>query len=571
MASFSPLLVTILYAVFGTAWILITDGLAESGRMDTEKGLVFVWLTALLIFFLQRFLNRRITDALRAARIALEAQKTEHDRLRMILMNLPVLLMAVDDRRRLVFWNKECERVLGYRPDEILEVEGGADRLQVSPEYYEERSAAFNSREGDARGWEWHLLAKDGSTKTLELYNVARRVSIPGWTNWAVGVDITQMQDLQRRLQLLLDHMPVGCLIKDPEARITYMNRAAETIFEFNAAELHGRRVSETLLTNDAETHEIHLRESLETDEGKTRIESVRTRSGQVLVCRWHSAALRDPAGRHTGFLSIVENITDLVSTREELEKLNAELEQRVADRTTELMSAKDEIEAFAYSVSHDLRAPLRGISGFSAAIVEDYQDSLPAQAREYLGRIQRAAERMGLLIDDLLVLSRLTQREPDVRAIDVTALAHEVAAELAAQNPERRFEFVIAPGIECDGDPGMIRLLFENLLGNAVKFTKTREVARIEVGTRGAEFYVKDNGVGFDSRFAAKLFRPFQRLHTEIDFPGTGIGLATVKRIAAKHAGEVRAEGSPDQGAAISFTLNRKKVAVDPARAEVP
>ncbi|MDH7487704.1 MAG: PAS domain-containing protein [Anaerolineae bacterium] len=289
--------------------------------------------------------------------------------------------------------------------------------------------------------------------------------------------------------------------------------------------------------------------------------------------------------------LSVVE---DQKAAQEEIRRLNIELEQRVRQRTAELEAANKELEAFAYSVSHDLRAPLRALDGFSAALLSQYRDRLDEQGRHYLERIQAASQRMGDLINDLLDLSRITRQEMRYQRVDLSTLAREVAAELQAQNPQRPVEWVIADGLAAQGDPLLLRLALQNLLGNAWKFTGGRECAIIEfgllpssplplgegsgvraplplgegsgvrapsppgrgVGDEGPVYFVRDNGVGFDMAYADRLFAPFQRLHSQHEFPGTGIGLAIVQRIVTRHGGRVWVEAEVNRGATFYFTL---------------
>ncbi len=225
-----------------------------------------------------------------------------------------------------------------------------------------------------------------------------------------------------------------------------------------------------------------------------------------------------------------------------------------------ELERKNRELEAFSYSVSHDLRAPLRGIDGFSQALLEDYGAALPPPAQDYLRRVRAAAQRMGELIDDLLQLSRVGRAPLQRRRIDLSALARSVVAELRRAAPDRAVEVTIADGLVAEADPGLIRALLENLLGNAWKFTAKTDAAAIafEAAEAAGEtaFVVRDNGVGFDMAHADRLFAPFQRLHSEAEFPGTGIGLATVRRIVDRHGGRAWAEAAPGRGAAIFWTL---------------
>jgi signal transduction histidine kinase len=237
----------------------------------------------------------------------------------------------------------------------------------------------------------------------------------------------------------------------------------------------------------------------------------------------------------------------------------NAELEQRVRERTAQLEALNNELRAFAFSVSHDLRAPLRSIRGFSEVLLERYAGSLDARGQEYLRRTCEASQHMSRLIEDLLKLSRASGGELHPKPVDLRALGESIIAELRKAEPERSIDIVIAPRLEASGDERLLRILMENLLSNAWKFTRKQSQPRIEIGrTEQPEpaFYVRDNGAGFDMQYAGKLFGVFQRLHMAGEFPGTGVGLATVQRIVNRHGGRVWAQAAVNEGATFYFTL---------------
>lgn len=270
-------------------------------------------------------------------------------------------------------------------------------------------------------------------------------------------------------------------------------------------------------------------------------------------------------AGEITTLCTGVNLMADsLEKHRLHLERLNAELEQRVHDRTAQLESANKELEAFSYSVSHDLRAPLRGIDGWSHALLEDYGEILDKQGHQYLERVRLEAQRMGQLIDGLLQLSRVTRSQIQPVTVDLTGIAQNIAARIRENLPDRKLEFSIEPGLTALGDATLLEIVLFNFLDNACKFTSLCDQARIEFGrTEEAgrpAFFVRDNGVGFDMAYVDKLFGAFQRLHKASEFPGTGIGLATVARIIHRHGGRVWSMAQPGKGAVFYFTIAEGK-----------
>jgi light-regulated signal transduction histidine kinase (bacteriophytochrome) len=260
--------------------------------------------------------------------------------------------------------------------------------------------------------------------------------------------------------------------------------------------------------------------------------------------------------------LNILEDLSD---AQAEIRTLNVELEARVEQRTAELVVANKNLEAFTYSVAHDLRSPLRTLSGYSEALMEDYGDRLDETGRWYTERIQAATERMGALIDDLLNLSQVSRAEMSLGPVDLSTEVAAIAGELQTREPGRRVRFALQDGVWVNADRTLIRTVLQNLVENAWKYTAKRDDATIEFGTTAAEdarvcCYVRDNGAGFDPAFGGKLFQPFQRLHAVTEFPGTGIGLASVRRIIERHGGRVWAEGAVGRGATFYFTLDAKE-----------
>jgi PAS domain S-box-containing protein len=267
--------------------------------------------------------------------------------------------------------------------------------------------------------------------------------------------------------------------------------------------------------------------------------------------------------GKHYLLTNIVD-ITERKLAREEIQRLNLDLEKRVMARTSDLAAANQELETFSYSASHDLRSPLRTINGFSKLLKEEYADKLDLEGRDTLDRISTAAERMDLLIRGLLNLSHITRSRIQCRPVNLSVMANTIAGDLQRSEPQRVAEFVIAPDLSAQGDPELLRSVLQNLLGNSWKYTSKHPEARIEFGAEqhGGEtvFYVRDDGAGFDPENAGKLFNAFQRLHDAREFPGAGIGLATVQRIIQRHSGRIWAEGAENEGATFYFTIPSPK-----------
>ncbi|MFP4385232.1 MAG: sensor histidine kinase [Spirochaetia bacterium] len=269
---------------------------------------------------------------------------------------------------------------------------------------------------------------------------------------------------------------------------------------------------------------------------------------------------IKDQAGFVNFAVFHVKDITKMKRTEKELQDLTKDLEKRVLQRTRQLEAANKELEAFSYSASHDLRAPLRGIDGFSHALMEDYGKALDGPALDYLKRIRSSTQRMASIIEDLISLSRISRSEMNHQYVNLSKLVTDAAGELKKSAPDRKAEFIINNGLYTNGDQRFLRIVMENLIGNAWKYTGKRETARIEFGSFSSAgkrvFYIKDNGSGFDMQYADQLFAPFRRLHNSSDFPGTGIGLATVMRIIHRHGGSIWAHGEIDNGATFYFTL---------------
>ena len=364
----------------------------------------------------------------------------------------------------------------------------------------------------------------------------------------------------EARLRAVLDAAPFPVALADVEYnKIEFWSRSALALFGHTAPtapEWHAIAYPDPEYRSEVvERWKAVLAEARASSQTVNAGEyRVTCRDGSVRLCELHATFLSD---------RLVVTFNDISARKRaeaDLAASNVDLERRVAERTAELSAANQELESFAYAVSHDLRAPLRGIDGWSQAVLEDCGPQLDERGRGYLATVRQECQRMGRLIDELLALSRVTRAPLERKTMDLTALAQELGERLRAGQPEREVEFVVAPGMVAMGDAVLLHAVMQNLLDNAWKFTGGRPRARIEVGStlEGGRtvYYVRDDGAGFDMRFAGKLFAPFHRLHSLEDFPGAGIGLATVRRIIQRHGGKVWATAEVDRGATFCFSL---------------
>ncbi|GAB6041842.1 PAS domain S-box protein [Endothiovibrio diazotrophicus] len=371
----------------------------------------------------------------------------------------------------------------------------------------------------------------------------------------------TAMASLARResqFHALLESSPDATIVTDADGHIMVVNKQVETLFGYTRDEILGKRV-ETLIPERYRTDHVahrggYLNHPRPRQMGQGELFARRADGGEFPV----SVALNSVVTNdERQLIAVIRDVTEAHQHAAALESALAE-----ADHSNRQLEASTrELESFSYSVSHDLRAPLRSVDGFGKLLLKHHADKLNEEGRDLLDRMRAAAQRMSVLIDEMLLLSRITRSEVSRQPVDLSAMAGETVARLREASPEREVDVVIEPGLEIEADPRLLGIALENLIGNAWKFTANTPGARIEFGREPRdgtpEFYVRDNGAGFDMDYADKLFIAFQRLHTPAEFPGSGIGLATVMRVISKHGGTVRAEGAVGQGASFWFTVD--------------
>ncbi|WP_171013491.1 ATP-binding protein [Chitinivorax sp. B] len=370
------------------------------------------------------------------------------------------------------------------------------------------------------------------------------------------------LKESQVLLQAIIDNAPAVIYVKHLDGRYAFVNHRFEQLFQHSKAEVLQRTDFDIFPAEQAQAFRdidlkvieartpLEIEEVLKKDDGYHAYISVKF-------------PLIDDRGQQYAVCGILTDITDRKRAEDELMHYRDHLEELVDARTRDLAAANHELETFSYTVSHDLRAPLRAISGFGTILLEDYSDELNDAGRQLLERQHKAATRMEQMIEDLLMLSQTVRAEPRLTRVNLSTIAQEVADELRGRAPWRNVRFVITPAIEVDADCGLIRQVLQNLFENAWKYSSQQPSALIEFGRDEQEgtdcYFVRDNGVGFDMKFADKLFSPFRRLHSDSEFEGTGIGLATVQRIIQRHHGNIWAKSAPGSGATFYFTLPSK------------
>jgi PAS domain S-box-containing protein len=418
--------------------------------------------------------------------------------------------------------------------------------------------------QGRINNEEFDIRIKSGEIRTW-LFS-AESIDIAGETCLiGVSVDITEskravevIREREKRFSDIADSAMEWIWEVDAKGKYIYSSPVVEKILGYNHEEIMKKHFYDLFLPEEREElKKAAFAAFAQKQPIKDLINKNRCKNGKTVELLTSGVPVIDEAGNLLGYRGVDTDVTERRRAEQALKESMANLEQS----SNQLAATNKELEAFSYSVSHDLRAPLRSIDGFSQALLEDYEKKLDKTGQDYLRRLRTASQKMGELIDGILKLSRLTRSEMHHVPIDLSTLAEEITNRFQEMQPERRVKFAIAKDLTTNGDPQLLRVLLENLLGNAWKFTSKNPRAKIEFSmnrNNGKKaFFVRDNGVGFDMTYADRLFSAFQRLHEATEFPGTGIGLATVQRIINRHGGTIWAEGAVGKGATFHFTLD--------------
>ncbi|MBL9188443.1 MAG: PAS domain S-box protein, partial [Opitutaceae bacterium] len=555
-------------------WTTIAQGRVWRGEIKNRaKDGSFYWVDTTIVPFLNEQGKPRQYVAIRADITERKRAEEEAARLVAIVESSDEAIVGKDLNGIVTSWNTGAAKIFGYTAAQMI---GQSIIRLIPPEHQDEETMILEKiRRGESvRQFETVRVRQDGSTIDVMLTVSAikdREGVIIGASK--VARDITDrkrteaaLRESEDRLHRSVQESPIPMIIHDEHDRVLLLSKGWTKFSGYTLEDLptlsdwtekaYGERQGMAKAYID---NLFAIGETVANGEW-----TITAKDGSKRIWDFQTTPLGQAIAGGRVLLSLAVDVTERKRAEDEVRQLNADLERRVAERTADLEVANRELEAFSYSVSHDLRAPLRAVDGFSQTVLEDFAPLLPEEGRRSLTRIRRSAQRMGALIDDLLAFARLSRQELNKREFETSRLVNDVLADLGAPWPDRTVVLTVGELPRSFGDPSLLKQVWGNLLANALKYSRKRDRAEIEVGCRRIEgadiFHVRDNGTGFDMRYADKLFGVFQRLHRVEDYEGTGVGLAIVQRIISRHGGRVWAEAAVDQGATFFFTLNPNK-----------
>jgi PAS domain S-box-containing protein len=503
-------------------------------------------------------------DKLAAAKLCQAKDYTDR-----LIETANVMIVALDADGDILVFNHAAEELTGYTKDELVgrnwfEVITPKDRY---PEVWDEFNRLASN--GLPQTFENPILTKDGRERIVSWKNRDLRDAGMFAGTISFGIDITdskraQIELLQSEIKYrtLHESMMDAFVMTDMQGHLIEFNRSYQEMLGYSLEELYQSTYVD-LTPEKWHAMEAEIVEEQVLIRGFSDVyeKEYITKDRRIIPIEIRTYLLKDEKEKATAMWSIIRNISDRKKAEEVIMELNEGLEEKVEERTMQLIAANKELETFSYSVSHDLRAPLRALDGFSLAILEDYNDKLDNSGKKYLNRIREASQKMATLIDSMLILSRVSKTDLNLTKVNMTKITKDISSNLRKSNPKRKVTWKIEPGMTVPADSALIKSALENLIGNAWKFTAKHASANIEVGSIHENgrmiYFVRDDGAGFDMQYASKLFGAFQRMHSSADFEGTGVGLATVQRIINKHGGRIWAEGKPEEGATFYFTLS--------------
>jgi PAS domain S-box-containing protein len=579
-----PLRIAVLYLILSILWITLSDSLLAAlvspaeyptafAYGQTIKGWGFVLATAVFLYILLRRWLWRLRDETHVRR------KTEQD-LQSLMLATPLAVVKIDPDGIVQYWNKPAEEMFGWTAAEAI----GKPMPFVADEN-QAQSAVLRQRvmSGESFiGVDLQRVRKDGSPIAVNLSTAPVRNS-DGEIVGILGIvkDISerkkaeaelkaqqrQLYQIHQILDFHIQNSPLAVIEWDKEFRIIRWSGQAEKMFGWTEAEMKARKPNDWPFSHEddrAAVRKVMADLLLGATPHNLSVNRNYTRSGEVLCCEWYNSALLDDDNQLVSILSLVHDITERKQAEEQLRALNAELERRVAERTAQLEAKNKELETFAYSVSHDLKAPLRGIDGYGRLLQEEHTAVLNEEGQIFLRNIRQATQQMGRLIDDLLAYSRLERRDIRPAPINLAALVGGLLAEQQETIAARSVKInQINLDIAIQTDPDALSMALRNLIDNALKFSKETPAPAIEIGCRQTEesvqLWVRDNGIGFDPKFITRIFEIFQRLHRAEDYPGTGIGLALARKAAERMNGAAWAESEPGQGATFYLQIPKE------------